>query len=753
LYPGSTDIFENFYNDYSLIINIAIYLSNTFPEEAVEWAKRAVALDPERFKGCYILGSLYTGFGRYDEALPLLERIYESLRSSVISSSSEFINSGFKEQVDIYECYIKTCTQLAQCYIHNKQYDRLKQVYTDLMNNPNLTLAKEQKADVLNVLRSLDTVSSMPAVTKNKAIVSAELEKNYLVSAIVSTFNSEKFLRGCLEDLEHQTIAEKLEIIVVNSGSQENEEAIVHEYQQKYDNIVYIKTEQREGIYTAWNRAVKVARGAFLTNANTDDRYRDDALEIMAETLLANPDIALVYGDQICTDTPNGTFANHHAIKTVKTAEYSHERLLFGCCVGSQPMWRKSLHSEFGYFDDTLTCAGDWDFWLRVSISSRYKFKHIPEFLGLYYYNEKGIEHGRKIHSLYERYIVGKRYGNPYISVIPLYACKDNPLVSVIMPAYNAAEHIAETIESVLIQNYRNFELIVVDDGSTDNTRKIVTSFENDKIKYFYKDNGGPSGARNLAIKEAKGQYIMPLDADDMMTPDFIARHLAEFEKHPDVDLVYSDVLLIDENSTPIRIMNKPEYQDQRYLIRDLFCAGHPIVPFRLGIRRSVFEKIGFYDEDLLIGEDYDMMRRFVKAGLKLHHLSEPLHLRRMRTDSLSGNFSAQKAKCHFEVIKRFTDTFTYDELFPDVAWDQIAPGIRQLHAKCLTAGTYLALGQEYIKSNALEYSRIAFDRACSELNDCIKMDPKNQGLQQLLHKSKRIRARYTKAAQQAVTL
>ncbi|MHC4105236.1 MAG: hypothetical protein ACYSR9_09875, partial [Planctomycetota bacterium] len=79
--------------------------------------------------------------------------------------------------------------------------------------------------------------------------------------------------------------------------------------------------------------------------------------------------------------------------------------------------------------------------------------------------------------------------------------------------------------------------------------------------------------------------------------------------------------------------------------------------------------------------------------------------------------------------------------------------GIRQLHAKCLTAGTYLALGQEYIKSNALEYSRTAFDRACSELNDCIKIDPKNQGLQQLLNKSKRIRARYTKATQQAVIL
>ncbi|GAH33039.1 unnamed protein product, partial [marine sediment metagenome] len=160
-------------------------------------------------------------------------------------------------------------------------------------------------------------------------------EYEYLLSAIVSTYNSERFLRDCLDDLERQTIADKLEIIVVNSGSQENEEAIVREYQQSHNNIVYIKTEHREGVYAAWNWAVKAVRGKFITNANTDDRHREDALEIMAKTLLANPDVALVYGDQICTDTPNGTFANHHATEIAKRPEYSQGRLLFGCCVGS----------------------------------------------------------------------------------------------------------------------------------------------------------------------------------------------------------------------------------------------------------------------------------------------------------------------------------------------------------------------------------------------------------------------------------
>ncbi|MHC4890206.1 MAG: glycosyltransferase, partial [Planctomycetota bacterium] len=386
--------------------------------------------------------------------------------------------------------------------------------------------------------------------------------REYLVTAIVSTYNSERFLRGCLDDLEQQTIADKLEIIIVNSGSKQNEDAIVRQYQRNHNNIVYIKTERREGVYAAWNRAVKAARGKFITNANTDDRHRNDALEIMASTLQTDPDIALVYGDQIRTETPNDTFENHHGTQMDRRPEYSRARLLFGCCVGSQPMWRKSLHNEFAYFDDTLTCAADWDFWLRIS--SEYKFRHIPEFLGLYYYNEDGIEHGRRIHSLYERYIVGKRYGTPYISVIPLYQSKDNPLVSVIMPAYNAAEYITKAIESVLIQNYRNFELIVVDDGSIDNTRDIVAGFKDERIKYFYKENAGPASARNLAIKKAKGTFIVSLDSDDMITPDFIAKHMKVFEKHPQADLIYCDDCLIDEDDKPIRVIERPEYSDKK---------------------------------------------------------------------------------------------------------------------------------------------------------------------------------------------
>jgi hypothetical protein len=123
-----------------------------------------------------------------------------------------------------------------------------------------------------------------------------------------------------------------------------------------------------------------------------------------------------------------------------------------------------------------------------------------------------------------------------------------------------------------------------------------------------------------------------------------------------------------------------------------------------------------------------------------------------MASDSLSRNYSAQKAKCLFDVLKRFTDTFAYDELFPNVAWDKIPAQMRQLHAKCLTAVTYLAVGQDYVKSNSPPiYAKMAFEQACSELNGCLKIDPNNRQIQQLLQKCEFGKHQYDEQIQQAV--
>ena len=327
------------------------------------------------------------------------------------------------------------------------------------------------------------------------------------------------------------------------------------------------------------------------------------------------------------------------------------------------------------------------------------------------------------------------------------------PLVSVIIPTYNAAEHIAAAIESVLTQNYRNFELMIINDGSTDNTEEIVAGFKDERIKYFRQENRGLAGAHNTGIKQSKGEFVIKLDSDDMMAPHFISRHIQEFEKHPEADLVYCNDYLIDENNKPIRVMDSPEYTDRKLLIRDLFRCGYPIVPFRTCIRKNVFGKIGFFDESLSVAEDYDMIRRFVQHGLKVQHLPEALYMRRMGFNSLSRNFNTQKAKSHFEVVKRFVDTFRHDELFPDVDWKKIAPERIELHAGCLVASTYLAMGQAHKNAKSPPYYvKMAFEMASQQLKDCLKLDPANRRISELLQKCKRGQEMYVSQFQDAVS-
>lgn len=241
------------------------------------------------------------------------------------------------------------------------------------------------------------------------------------VSAIISTYKSEKFIRGCLQDLIEQSLYEKgqLEIIIIDSNSPENEQAIVREFQQQYNNIIYEKTSARETLYTAWNRAIKKARGDYITNANTDDRHRFDSFEILASYLDNHPDISVVYGDQLITTVPNETLINTQASRHWNWPDYSYEKMRQACCVGSQPMWRKLLHEKYGYFREEFECAGDYEFWLRIG-SQGEKMKLVPDILGLYYLNPQGLEHGTSGQGLKEHYQICQEYDIP---------CSNNPLV------------------------------------------------------------------------------------------------------------------------------------------------------------------------------------------------------------------------------------------------------------------------------------------------------------------------------------
>ncbi len=239
--------------------------------------------------------------------------------------------------------------------------------------------------------------------------------KEYLVSAIVSTYNSERFIRGCLEDLEAQTIADQVEIIVINSGSEQNEEAVVKEFQQRYENIKYIETDSRETVYEAWNLGIKASTGKYLTNANTDDRHRKDAFEVMVKVLEALPEVALGYADLIITEVENETFENCTPAGLFRWMNWNRKDLLKGVCfMGPQPMWRRSVHEEYGYFDGSLVTSGDYEFWLRISQTQT--FLHIPVLLGVYLRSPGSIEHANRKRQAKENREIVQTYKSAYES-------------------------------------------------------------------------------------------------------------------------------------------------------------------------------------------------------------------------------------------------------------------------------------------------------------------------------------------------
>ena len=130
------------------------------------------------------------------------------------------------------------------------------------------------------------------------------------VSAIVSAYNSERFIYGRLKNLVEQTLFKnrQLEIIVIDSGSLQDEKRIVKEWMGNHKNIRYVRTEQRETVYAAWNRGIRLSRGKYVINANTDDRFSADGIEKLARELDADNEVQAVYGDWCVTKVENDTF-------------------------------------------------------------------------------------------------------------------------------------------------------------------------------------------------------------------------------------------------------------------------------------------------------------------------------------------------------------------------------------------------------------------------------------------------------------
>ena len=198
---------------------------------------------------------------------------------------------------------------------------------------------------------------------------------------------------------------------------------------------------------------------------------------------------------------------------------------------------------------------------------------------------------------------------------------KDLPLVSIIIPVYNGANYLNEAIESALSQTYENTEIIVVNDGSTDNSGEIALSY-GDKIRYFHKENGGVSSALNFGIKQMKGEYFSWLSHDDKYTPDKIANQIDAIKKHDGKVIALCATQQIDKNSKFINVKSKSKFVSGETIawqkaLKSLMLDG-AFNGCALLIPKSVLEECGLFNENLRYIQDVLMWTEILLKGYQL---------------------------------------------------------------------------------------------------------------------------------------
>lgn len=228
------------------------------------------------------------------------------------------------------------------------------------------------------------------------------------------------------------------------------------------------------------------------------------------------------------------------------------------------------------------------------------------------------------------------------------------PLISVIIPCYNNERVIIEAIESVEKQTYSNVEMIVVDDGSTDQTAEVVRNYSRGKsnIKFFSKPNGGPASTRNYGFDRSSGQFIVFLDGDDRLHPDFIKEHFEIFRKHIHLSLVYSNAEFFEGKTGPWHII---DYNSDEFLISNA-------IPIFAMVSAAAFERAGKFDEQLKGLEDWELWIRILTKNSHVYKIKKPLYYYRKRIEQNSltdhADFHVDSVQYYHYIYNKHLDAY-----------------------------------------------------------------------------------------------
>lgn len=521
-----------------------------------------------------------------------------------------------------------------------------------------------------------------------------------LISVIIPVYNVEKYLKQCLDSLINQTL-KNIEIICVDDGSTDKSLNILKEYAKK-DKRITILMQQNLHAGIARNNGLKIANGNYIIFLDSDDFFKQDMLENMYKS-------AIKYHSEI---TICGFYKydnkTHKVIKKVKTDEELVKRLSFNPSTlknralnfTNPAPWNKLFSKEFFIknnllFDDYISCNDLSCITLALALSK--KVTLLKECYVYYRMNHNNLTMNRGKHfesalfaiakierelkrlNIYDKFqaaFMAKargcfRYELSFctdkkdcfkkakeIFSIDLYNALIKPKISIVIPIYNTEKYLVECLDSIINQTLKEIEIICINDGSTDNSAKILDQYskKDERIKIITQQNNGVSNARNKAIDNCTGEYICFVDSDDYLDKTFCEKLLSKFNEN--IDLVCAGHIKLNNLNKKISPW-LPNKEISNNCIEDILCfTKHRNVSQKL-FKMSIIKNNNIrFSEDLHYMEDALFLISYLYYCRYITGIKEPLYIVRINLNSLCRNleFKERREKEKEIAQKRIND-------------------------------------------------------------------------------------------------
>lgn len=506
------------------------------------------------------------------------------------------------------------------------------------------------------------------------------------ITIAIPVYNGSNFMKVAIDSALAQTYDNK-EILVINDGSTDNGETekIALSYGNK---IRYIKKENG-GVATALNLAIKQMKGDYLSWLSHDDIYKPYKIEKQIETikkledkttiLFSNVELIDEKGEIFCT-------TNYSNLMTHEELCQGIYPVIKGTVNGCSMLISKKCFDKVGLFNENLKTSNDYEMWLRLF--KEFKSYLIEEPLIQYRIHKNQdttkspytLKEANKlwvdiINNLTVKEIEGwgfepfnvymdlyfQMYYSKYNEAYPVaykkakeIYYKSTPKVSIIMPCYNSEKYIEKAIQSVLEQTYRNFELIIIDDDSTDKTWEIIEQYAKKDFRVICtrksENEKGISKSMNKGIEMARGKYITRMDSDDIIIPEKILRQVQFLDENEEYGICSVNIAMMDNLGN---IYNENVYPEQKVPSEWTFLWTNPVPNAPCMYRTSIIKGNNITFSNLRTAEDYDFLEKLI-TKTKVYMINLPLYYYRYNEKSTYNRNRIETFKNSLDISKKY---------------------------------------------------------------------------------------------------